>query len=1215
MFETTRKVTALLLITGLLAGSAAAVFSINLAEEPRDYSTVSPGADSIQLVMVEDGDGNAVNESRLEENSITIRFDDNGTWQEMDYLKEGYYYAEIENAADTEVVYELQDASPTVPGTVNATEHLNEGNLDLDLETNLSEDLEAGEEVYMEATVQDLGEYYAVDTDESGDVSNGDTFIRDSGGDGTYSARADGIIAGERVEDVSASTSNPWSSIENPVSFSDGTSGDNWDSSSDMIVIDMNGGGTVSVEPDEPLNTGDDLEVDAEVGESYQQLSNIRGEVHVVSADTSLDSGEVTVFDNDSDGVYTAEADMHVAGVEPSEGTDITHQNMVPSTMGISSYDSSSGNSWNGDRDALVIDNDDDDSYTSSADLVLAGSNPSPGAILETNDVGAWNDGNAMVATQGDVEVIDRTLDDAWDPNEDAIWLESGDTNGFQPDEDTVLAGSPSTGDTPTQVSGLFNQWELISAYRADTDDTFDMNEDAIIRESNGGGTFSTEADEVVAGSTSMPSGASFAVNNGIPGDWSLDTIDISSGGEWDSSRDSIVIDRNDGGTYSTTADTVINSGSGSADAGTNLVQLSSMGGEDLGWIDVNGDGSYSTGDEIFRDLDEDGIYTSGADQNIAGLDVDTAGAGTDLTTNNPWSGVEEVLMFYNGSGTGWDSSGDFIAQDLDKDGAYTSVADIVVDSGDETPENGAELMDVSGRNLTFPDVTVTFTDGNMTTGIKELGINPDGTYSNTVEIPDLPDSTIIAQLHANAPKADIEGSLSRKINTREQGIGFTADSDLEMEVDRAGVYHGNVTLENLLESENRIHAEAEDGLGEFAEMDSDIVLEPGESENFTVEINATPAEDYSGEIVFTENATGKTDETEVSVSGPDCPFKTDRLCAYESLINVTAEEREEQYRTITIDSLWIEDQAIDVSTTINGGVNEYASLESTSFTLTDTEELNLTFNPEIPGTYEGELLISSGGGTIAFELVFNADVKELERGLSLSPTSVNLGTVPEGNDASKSFNIENTGTLRIENINLSSDYSIQDEATESLEPGGSQEFSVTFQGIDQQAGQMTVTGEAETGEVSQTAEISATIVQPVSKIKEELRSRISDKRTRATSTSTLEDLTDVESRISSIDTEWNQGNYEEAQRIYQNSLSDLQDIEIQQTGNETDPGTGPQNPGPTDPGNTDEGGGGLGLIIVFAVILLLILLAGFVVYTSYYPEEGDPLYDVLGER
>jgi hypothetical protein len=431
MFETTRKVTALLLITGLLAGSAAAVFSINLADEPRDYDTVSPGADSIQLVKVEDGDGNAVNESRLEENSITIRFDDNGTWQEMDYLKEGYYYAEIEDAAGTEVVYELQDASPTVPGTVNVTEHLKEGNLDLELNTNFSEDLEAGEEVLMEATVQDLGEYYAVDTDDSGDVSSGDTFIRDRGGSGTYSARSDGILAGERIEDVSASTSNPWSGIENPVSFSDGTSGDNWDSSSDMIVIDMNGGGTVSVEPDEPLNTGDDSELDAEAGDSYQQLSNIRDEVHAVSADTSLDSGEITVFDNDSDGVYTTEPDTHVAGVEPSEGTEITHQNMVPSTMGISSYDSSSGNSWNGDRDALVIDNDDDDSYTGSADLVLAGSNPSPSADLETNDVGAWNDGNAMVATQGDVEVVDRNLDDAWEPNEDVIWLESGETNGF----------------------------------------------------------------------------------------------------------------------------------------------------------------------------------------------------------------------------------------------------------------------------------------------------------------------------------------------------------------------------------------------------------------------------------------------------------------------------------------------------------------------------------------------------------------------------------------------------------------------------------------------------------------------------------------------------------------------------------------------------------------------------------------------------------------
>jgi hypothetical protein len=54
-----------------------------------------------------------------------------------------------------------------------------------------------------------------------------------------------------------------------------------------------------------------------------------------------------------------------------------------------------------------------------------------------------------------------------------------------------------------------------------------------------------------------------------------------------------------------------------------------------------------------------------------------------------------------------------------------------------------------------------------------------------------------------------------------------------------------------------------------------------------------------------------------------------------------------------------------------------------------------------------------------------------------------------------------------------------------------------------------------------------------------------------------------------------------------------------------TDPGTG---------GSGETSGGGFPVLLIAGLIFLLIAV-GFVFYTSYIPEKGDPLYDVLGEK
>ncbi|EGQ43192.1 MAG: hypothetical protein J07AB43_11820 [Candidatus Nanosalina sp. J07AB43] len=51
-----------------------------------------------------------------------------------------------------------------------------------------------------------------------------------------------------------------------------------------------------------------------------------------------------------------------------------------------------------------------------------------------------------------------------------------------------------------------------------------------------------------------------------------------------------------------------------------------------------------------------------------------------------------------------------------------------------------------------------------------------------------------------------------------------------------------------------------------------------------------------------------------------------------------------------------------------------------------------------------------------------------------------------------------------------------------------------------------------------------------------------------------------------------------------------------------------------TDGTDSSSSGGGGGILILI-ILLIIVLGIGFVVYTSYIPEEGDPLYDVLGEE
>ncbi len=1208
-----------------MIGVVSAGFSIETSDGEVDHNVVSPEAHTIQVVQLLEGDEPFEGDELESRDDLEFVYEYNGTSHDMSPLEEGYYYAEVDVAEmeGGEVTYELQDSSPTGGDSLTVTEEISEGQLDLDILTDFSGTFDAGSEIELEAEVENLAEYFAVDADGSGEVTDDSVFVIERGGDGTYSASSDEVLAGEEPEDGDVlDFGNPWSDSDHPVAFYQDTEGNDWDENNDIIVVDRYDGGTLSTEADEVVNTGQNDEVDAEEGQELHSSTEVEDEVYIVGSE--IHEGVDVVYDNDSSGQFTVQPDELLAGTEPFEGRELMDTDSVPEEMNLNSYTPEEGTEWSSDDDIIAVDHDESGQYTARADEVLAGEEPEEGAELESDHVEAWEEAPEDDPETGDLRVYDHEPGEPWDEDEDAIWLDTGDENdGFTPDEDIPLAGNVEEGLEATEFGNQFNQWPRVAAYHSGSDG-FDTSEDAIVIDYGEGETFSARSDTVVAGSFSedFEEGTDYTTTNGLESEWTLGVVQQFEDSEWDENQDAIVRDFNEGGTYSKNADEVINHGGQlDAEGGETLTELNSVPEENLMWADNDDSGEYSPGDELIIDHDESEQYTAQPDERLAGSSLDQLENGKDLQESNPWSANEFPIGFIAEDTDYWNET-DSIIHDTDGDGVYTARSDLVVEGDHEEVSPGDPLLETDRDDIASPDITAFITNGNTSTATVELGRGADGVYVNTLEIPEIHDSEMVVQFHADTPRGDVQGSASRLIETRSQGIGFTAESDIDLDVDRAGTYEETVTVENLLENENEIFAEASESIEDIVEFDPQIELESEAEENLTVEFDLVPAVDAAGEITFTENSTGESEEINVEVRGPTCVSSTDRFCVSQSdWLNTTTDERGTFSEEFTVSSIWTEDEDVDLDIELSGDIAEYATLSETEISTTDSETVTIEYEVEEEGEHTGEVSVVSEDETLTFPVGLESNVQDLETGFSISPQSFDFGHIPAGENVADTLEIENTGTLELTDFEVDSDYVLEADDVGDLEPEASTEIDFTIEEPQEQQGDMTLEASSEEESVSESADISLTIVTPEDEMTDDISSTVSDLRSRAQDEDVLNDLTDVEMETSSIETAYSQGDYQDAEQIYQSAQSDLESIEntieMNEIDRDTGNGNGDQDTG-TDPeppvngGTGDEGDGG-GLI-VFLLLLILILGAGFVVYTSYYPEEGDPLYSVLGE-
>lgn len=448
--------------------------------------------------------------------------------------------------------------------------------------------------------------------------------------------------------------------------------------------------------------------------------------------------------------------------------------------------------------------------------------------------------------------------------------------------------------------------------------------------------------------------------------------------------------------------------------------------------------------------------------------------------------------------------------------------------------------------------------------------------------------------------------TISDTFSFRVVDLNQTFDvSDATFDVDT--LWDQNFTVDISSEVDSQRTLEIDDNLPSEITLNNNSISLPGNDEDilhFTV--NLSDMEDTSGELNLEDNQTGYNTTVEITADAADCQHVAGRLC---SLTTSPVEEYistsgASSIRTIELLNVGPSGNEMQFNISVNGDISNYLSIEGAQVNrnITGSEDVNLNYTARDRGNFTGEIVFDTENGNsleinTSLEANISGSQEEDDSGsISVNPSNIDLGYLPEGDSASESIEVTNDGETTVSGLSSSSSqFSTSISESGEIEAGESVDLTLDFENIDQSSGQVTI----EAGNTQATISVSAEPVPDYSQRAEnQLRTTLQGLQSQDTDSSQDEDLTQVSTKISQIQTAWDSGNYERAQTLYNEADQTLQRIE-----NELGENTG----------NESESSGGIPILPVAGGIFALLLVV-FIVLTSYVPEEGDPLYGVLGE-
>lgn len=435
----------------------------------------------------------------------------------------------------------------------------------------------------------------------------------------------------------------------------------------------------------------------------------------------------------------------------------------------------------------------------------------------------------------------------------------------------------------------------------------------------------------------------------------------------------------------------------------------------------------------------------------------------------------------------------------------------------------------------------------------------------------------------------------------------FEVSDEVNLEYQGTGEFEESLEFENMLDSAMTITVDPD---SDTLLMDEEINLEPNEEASADYTVNRTVEENEVINVIFEDNSTGYFVETEFNITSPDCGAIIESLCVEDTEISSEIEDPEDYNETVTVTNS--DEEPVTANLSIEGNVTNITEVQN-QIEVNDTEDLDMLVRPYTAGYYNGSLVFSINDSEASIPISLNVTIDGVNRSLSVDPEDLDLGTLGEGESVTETFTVENTGSEMVEGLMVSSSDMNVETSEYDLESGEEQEIEVTF--VSPTDGDIMFSGSSVGRDVSVTANVTANTIEDLTEDTDQLSDRISDLRARADSADIENRLTEVESMITQIESQWGAGDYEEAQSTYEDAQSRLDEIDSDIRSQESQD---PENPDNQQGGNQDgqnEGSdGGLPIIPIVAILVVLMLVGGFIFYESYIPEEGDPLYGVMGQ-
>lgn len=432
--------------------------------------------------------------------------------------------------------------------------------------------------------------------------------------------------------------------------------------------------------------------------------------------------------------------------------------------------------------------------------------------------------------------------------------------------------------------------------------------------------------------------------------------------------------------------------------------------------------------------------------------------------------------------------------------------------------------------------------------------------------------------------------------------------SDGTFDVDTLWDQNFTVDISSKVDSQRTLEID-ENLPGEITLNNESINLSGNEEDVLDFTVNLSEMEDVSGELSLEDSQTGYNTSVEITADAANCQDVSGNLC---SLTGSPIEEEISSsgasiIRTLELLNIGQPGNEMQFNISVNGNISDYLNVEGAQINrnITGNENVNLNYTTRDHGSFSGGIVLDTENGNfLELNTSLEANISGTQSGeeelgsISVYPSNVELGYLPEGDSASKTIEVTNEGDIAVSDLSSSSSqFSTTLSDSGELEPGESVDLTLEFENVDQSSGQITI----ERGNAQATISVSAEPVPDYSQRAEnELRTTLQGLQSQDTDTSQDEDLTQVSTKISQIQTAWDSGNYKRAQTLY-----DEADQTIQRINNELNT----ENNGE----NNESSSGGIPILPVAGGIVALLLVV-FVALTSYVPEEGDPLYGVLGE-